>query len=167
MKTWTWSAFSTSYTKSTWVDYSWEEYINLQSHCSLYLELTRPHLWIAVQWWEPCPHSFVRALDDTQLLHENKRLHNLGIEFGFPQAYTSNDMILLISCLNVSEASIQVVIRYYTEIELDSGGDAGSVVRNEFTLKENDDFFTELMYQYCYLESEWERNIHHYKLQKM
>ena len=78
----------------------------------------------------------VSASDITQLLQENEKLHHLDIDFGFTQTYPSDDMILLISCLNVSEAIMHVVIRYYTESETDSGRDPDSHTLNEFTRKE-------------------------------
>ena len=86
------------------------------------------------------PVSFltVRASDVTQLLHENKKLHHLDIDFGFTETYPSDDMVLLISCLNVSEATMHVVIRYYTESESDIGRDSYSHTLNEFTGKEQD-----------------------------
>ena len=86
------------------------------------------------------PVSFrsVRASDITQLLHENKGLYDLDIDFGFTETYPSDDMILLISCLNVSEAIMHVVMRYYTDSESGSGGNADSGALDEFTGQEQD-----------------------------
>ena len=84
-------------------------------------------------------YSFsVRASDITQLLQENKKLHHLDINFGFTQTRLSDDMILLISCLNVRDAMMHVVIRYHTDSESDIGRDTDSYTLNEFTGMEQD-----------------------------
>ena len=83
----------------------------------------------------PIPFLSVRASDVTQLLQENQKLHRVDVDFGFTPTFPSDDMILFVSCFNVREAIMHVVMRYYAGNELDNDKNLHSAALNELTAK--------------------------------